>query len=181
MSAGRTVAKTARRRSLLEAYRTTIFWVDAFGERIAIRPAREQPLLRTLLGKHRTWAHLTAHNPRSQVLSEGLNEVRQQALEATVRALGFGIHPGWGMGDDGKWPVERGCLVLGIDLRRARLLGELFGQLAILYGEGTGPAQIVELEGGNERNGRHPSGRGREGWSGRRLGGTDRRRRGNSR
>ena len=78
-------------------------------------------------------AFVTGCNPFSQKLCEAENRDRQSSLaeELTRRSLTFvkamGQHP------SNEWPGEESFLVLGLGLEAAKVLGERFGQNAIVW------------------------------------------------
>jgi len=138
------------------AYHTTIFAVHAPAHRLTIRIGEHHPavdqLAANMLGiGHTTWCHITAHNPRSEMLTEAENEHRTRALERDLRALramaeargerGPVWLPGDGRSPDGQW-VEAGMWVAGLDRLSAWVLGARYQQNAVVWGETGGPAQL---------------------------------------
>ena len=74
------------------AYKATIFAVDAPGHRFTIRIGEHHPavdqLAANMLGVDKTtWCHITAHNPRSEKLSNAENDRRTSALEHDLKEL----------------------------------------------------------------------------------------------
>src|SRR5437870_1692653 len=134
---------------LLQAYRRTSFFADTQVGRLELRIGSLCPRLEELLANHgaRSWAYLTAFNPRSERLSDEENQDRHRRLVERVEYLGFPAFPGEGVGDDGTWPRERSLLVLGVNRRQAIDLGREFGQLAVVFGEVGSPPALIETWG----------------------------------
>lgn len=118
-------------------YARTSFWVEAPGACIRLRVGEGNHLLDELLARSGVthWAYVTAHNPRSVLLSPGENERRHGELLERVRGLGLETMEGWGVGDEGGWPPERSVLVLGAGEGLARDLGAEFDQNAVVVGQ----------------------------------------------
>jgi hypothetical protein len=121
---------------LARAYLSTTYRVDAPAGLIELRIGRASGALDRFLRQRgvRTWAFVTACNPYSLRLPDWRNLARQRRLRALCRRLGFSALPGAGIGDSPGWPAEPSLLVLGITRARARRLGRLFGQNAIVAG-----------------------------------------------
>src|SRR2546423_695543 len=90
-------------------------------------------------------AFVTACNPGSIRLPPAENAERMKRLEDDVRAAGFALVHGEGVGRDGSWPPEPSLLILNIDEAAARGLGQRFGQAAIVVGERNQLARIIWL------------------------------------
>jgi hypothetical protein len=102
-------------------------------------------LLDTLLTArgHRHWANVTAHNPGSVRLAAEENRTRHTRLEADVRARGYEVFPGEGVGDDGEWPPEASLLILGMSRAEATALGHAHAQRAVVWGGVAEPALLL--------------------------------------
>ena len=46
----------------------------------------------------------------------------------------------------GDWPVEPGFVVVGVSRDEARVYAQRYGQLAFVYGETSGPAELVWVD-----------------------------------
>jgi hypothetical protein len=127
------------------AYRATTFRSHTFSGTIDIRIDQAHPQLDLL---HRnasvqSWCFITAYNPRSNPLSQIMNERRQEALREAIASRGLAVFEGEGIGDDGTWPAEPSFLVLGISRSDAMALGRQFDQAAIVVGDTGGPAELL--------------------------------------
>jgi hypothetical protein len=132
-------------KTLLEAYRRTVFVADTPHGRLTLLVGQQCAALDTLLAARgvTTWAYVTAFNPESVPLSAEENAARQRQLERSVAELGFVSYPGEGIGDDGCWLPEPSLLILGITRDGAKQLGSAFGQLAVVYGEKGHEAELL--------------------------------------
>jgi len=86
---------------------------------------------------------VTAHNPRSALLSADENRARHQRLQIDVSARGYAAFPGEGIGDDRTWPPETSLLVLGMSRSEAVALGAAHGQRAVVWGALGEPAMLL--------------------------------------
>jgi hypothetical protein len=129
---------------LLTAYRNTSYFADTPAGRQRIRIGEAHPALDTLLTArgHRHWAYVTAHNPGSVPLTAEENRARHTRLEADVRARGYEVFPGEGIGDDGEWPPEASLLILGMPRAEATALGHAHAQRAVVWG-GVGESALL--------------------------------------
>jgi hypothetical protein len=90
-------------------------------------------------------AFITAANPFSQRCNDNANARRQQALAQDVAQMGLvaieaaGEHPSNG------WPAEPSFLVPGLSLADARVLGEKYGQNAVVWSGVDGVPRLVLL------------------------------------
>jgi hypothetical protein len=89
--------------------------------------------------------YLTAWNPRSQILDEAQNKVRQNELEKeTILAKRVCI-PGFGMDPEGEWPLEASILILGFDLEAGKALGQKYDQNALVWCDRNSVPQLILL------------------------------------
>jgi hypothetical protein len=82
----------------------------------------------------RSFAIITAHNPRSEAFSKEENNKRHQQLLAHVNQKNYSYDKSLGQSPDGSWQ-EEGLVLFDIDLKTSLHLGRHFEQHAILYGE----------------------------------------------
>jgi hypothetical protein len=136
---------TAEQKDRLDAvYRATTYFVDGPTGRFALRIGQASAELDALAAAHRvnTWTYITAHNPGSVEAPSERNENQQRELEKTVEESYYPIYSGEGKRDGG-WPAEPSLLVLGIGEAEAATMARKFGQVAVLFGERSGPAQLL--------------------------------------
>jgi hypothetical protein len=132
--------------ALRRAYLDTSYRARAPQGVITIRIGETLPALDALLDAAgvRTWAFVTAWNPRSQRVPLAANEAAQRRLREHVAAAGWTSYVGAGVPARADWDPEPSLLVLGVSLDAARSLGEAFEQNAIVAGERGGPARLVD-------------------------------------
>jgi hypothetical protein len=140
--------RAARELALWKAYENTTFTVLAPGRRIGVRIGwNPRPLLKLLdEGGARTWAFVTAWNPESMALSRADNDARQRKLFEEAAQRRWKTIPGVGIPGDAQWIQEDSLLILGLQRSEAAALGQKFGQLAIVFGERDGRAELVPCE-----------------------------------
>jgi len=138
---------------LTAAYLSTTYRVDAPTGPVPLRVGRGSRALDRLLQRRgwRTWAFVTACNPRSHRLPGWRNLARQRRLRTLVEQLRYPFLSGAGVGDDSGWPPEPSLLIVGISRARACRLARLFGQNAIVVGRRARAAELVWC--GTERDG----------------------------
>ena len=83
-------------------YKATEFWVEDHGERFCIMVDKRSLELDRVLTLHRveSWAYVTAHNPRSQLLILEDNALRHQQLLDRIVRDGYSVLEGRGIGSD---------------------------------------------------------------------------------
>ena len=115
----------AFRRTYLEAvYR-------AAGTRFRLTP---KPNNQVLYGGC-SFALVTAHNPRSRLLSKEENDARHASLVKVVEGLKLTWQASVSMSPDASWQ-EAGVIVFNVEVNTALELGRQFEQNAVLYGNG---------------------------------------------
>ena len=134
--------------SLLEAFRSTAYWVSIDTVtwstiRIDLRP---QPELAGVVSA-KPWGFITAWNPRSQRRAAAENVAAQRKLLGTLNALpGVSVFPAIGVGTSG-WS-EPSLFATGIDVPALDALMHEHGQLACVHGLASGPATLRMQLGG---------------------------------
>jgi Protein of unknown function (DUF3293) len=127
--------------ALLEAYRATAFIAIVDGRELAAFLDQPCPELdRVLLEHHaKSGVFITAHNPRSELQSDGFNRAANLKLERVLheRSMRFFAH----VGHNGTWS-EEGFFVLDLEPDDAIILAETFGQFAVVTLE---PGQVARL------------------------------------
>lgn len=136
---------------LAQAYRRAIYRVQAGSGNLDLRVDRSHPDLAALLAARQatTAALLTACNPGSRLARPNRNASANALLVRRVRDAGLDFIPTEALDPDGRWPVEPGLLILGIECSRALDLATAFGQNAYLWidTDGTPTLMWTGLEG----------------------------------
>jgi hypothetical protein len=134
--------------TLVSAYQNAEYVVFADTEFVMLVAKYSQALHQTMTKKQFTQAaFISAYNPYSEILEEPENLTRHSALSEELSDLGLSFIEGLGRDKEGQWPGEKSVLVLNISNDCARMLGNKYGQNAILWiGEGAIP-QLLLLEG----------------------------------
>jgi hypothetical protein len=129
---------------VVRAYRFTRYGVDADTPFVMYVGQASGPL-HDLLEQHRcdSAAYITACNPRSRPLADGVNARRQAALAGYLRHSGYAFWPGEGQGADAGWKAEPSFLVVGMPLQAAKALGCQWRQNAILWCGADAVPQLV--------------------------------------
>jgi hypothetical protein len=103
---------------------------------------------RELDRRHATTAVVvTAHNPRSVVLSDTENRARHAELTALLDASGHDYALGEGRDPTGAWKAELECVVFGIPVETGLKLARRFAQNAIVFVTKDGVPELVYPEG----------------------------------
>jgi hypothetical protein len=123
----------AIRSSLLRAYRETHYL--ACGE--IVRIGRRESVLRAL--ECRSGGFVTAWNPASRRLPEGVNRRRQQSLAVCLRR--FRCVPG----ESGLRRWREAQMLVAADPRVLAVVGRRFGQNAIVALRANQPARLILL------------------------------------
>jgi hypothetical protein len=120
---------------LVLAYHATDYVAFAGSTQITLRIGRRDASVDRLLVRMRvaTAAFVTAWNPFSRVLSDGMNRARQARLEADLRSRGLRYLRGEGRGMTGNWPPEESAMIFNLSRQDAGWLGRRWGQNAIVY------------------------------------------------
>lgn len=136
------------RARLLPFYLATTYRAAAPAGPIDLRIGQPSPALDRLLESlgARTWAFISAANPRSQALPEPENAARHGAFRALVEQRGLRFFAGEGIPDEAGWVAEPSLLIPGLPLDQALELATSFGQNAIVWGERGTPARLAWCE-----------------------------------
>lgn len=124
------------RQQLEQAYRETTYRVRGGRDPICVRVGQPSEPLDHLLSSRAaaTWAFVTADNPGSVIRPETENRAARERLATRVALAGRSHLRCDALDDHGRWPAERGLLILDISRRDALALARNFGQNAILWG-----------------------------------------------
>ena len=133
--------------ALEHLYRTTTYRVLAPDSSIDLHVDRRSHALDALLAAHgvRTWAFLSACNPRSVPVPLRVNQCRAARLQHLLVARGWPWLQASGIPRDRSYPPEPSVWVGGISLCDARRLAERFRQNAFLAGRIGRQARLLWL------------------------------------
>ena len=124
----------------MDEYKNTTYQSGAISIRIGIQNSALDHLLR--INRWKEWAFITAWNPNGEMSQPDNNHAANQRLLLDLQKHNFVVLPGWGIGDDRRWPPEASFLVLGINKQQAISLAKSYNQLAIVYGCIGNPPQL---------------------------------------
>lgn len=93
----------------------------------------------------RCCAFITACNPLGQMLEDGANAERQQALAQELRRRSLKFTEGIGQHPCNDWPGEPSFLVWDLSLQASKALGRRHGQNAIVWCASDAVPQLVLL------------------------------------
>jgi hypothetical protein len=129
-------------RRLVEAYlRTTYRAVSPFFEiKIGVKNAAFEKWLEERGFK--TYAFITAWNPRSKMLSEAENRLKNKDLEADLKKVTRLVAPALNVPAASDWPPEESFLALGISPEDVIELGKKFTQNAVVWWEKGGVPEL---------------------------------------
>jgi len=132
-------------KELIESYKATTYFVSSLN--LHIRIDEKNPMLELTLKNQgaKTWAFITAWNPKSRELSLAENQTRNQNLLAQLKSQGFSTYEGIGIPDDGDWTPEESLFIPCISRQYATELGIQYGQNAIVFGEVGKIAELVVI------------------------------------
>jgi hypothetical protein len=132
---------------LLDAYRSTEFWVEEVPDPFLLTVGSCSPALRTLHEEYGVScsAFLTAYNPGSRPQSDERNRAAQDRMEVEVARGGFALRRGMGRNPSDAWPGEPSVLALGIPRDEAERIGRRYGQNAILWSSTAAVPQLLVL------------------------------------
>lgn len=132
-------------RQLLQAYQQTTYRVLA--PEFDIRIGELHPNLDQFLRKsgYKTWAFITAWNPKSQELSTSENRARNSSLLSRLKSHQLSTYKALGIPDEGDWTPEESFFIPDISRQQAMELGLQHGQNAIVFGDIGKDAELLEL------------------------------------
>ena len=133
-------APQAAQRTLEQAYLGTEYRVEGFQTPIRIGTTHAELDHWLAETGYEEWVYITASNPMSILLSEDENAKRNEALGQAL--VGLPARHGQGVGQGTDWPAEPSFLIAGLDKERALVLGQRFGQAAIVGGRSGRPAEL---------------------------------------
>lgn len=129
-------------RRLVEAYLRTTYRLlsPPFEIRIGAKNVVFEKWLKKQNAK--TYAFVTAWNPRSKLLSEEENRLKNKDLEADLKKASRLVLPASNVPDAGDWPSEESFFVLDISPEEAICLGKKYEQNAIVWREKGGVPEL---------------------------------------
>ena len=134
--------------TLMSAYQNAEYIVFADTEFVMLVAQYSEALHQTMTELQLTqMAFISAYNPYSEILDEPVNLKRHSALSKELNDLGLSFMEGLGRDKEGQWPGEISFLVLNISNDSARMLGNKYGQNAILWIEEDAIPQLLLLDG----------------------------------
>lgn len=124
------------RAELEKQYRQAVYVIIAGTSEMHFHVGKFSPEIDALLADYNaeTFAFITAHNPRSKVLTHAENQVRQSALREILRAENLHFLEGYGADERELWERENSFLVFDIARERAVEIGRKYEQNAIVWG-----------------------------------------------
>lgn len=131
--------------ALVSAYMQSLYTVPALAQ--CLRIGQQHPALDRWLQQRRAscWGLVTAHNPRSVLLSPTENATRHAQLLAAVSQQGWFSLASESRSPepDCHWPPEQGLLILQLSRATARSLGQAFEQYAVVWGAMGAAAELL--------------------------------------
>lgn len=125
--------------SLLQAFAATDYRVRVAGREFVVRPGCRHADLDAALD-HRSWAIVTAFNPRGRRIDDADNRARHQRLLENVRGQGCEAHPAVNRDPLGDWPDETAVMIVAAGIDELDAIAAAFDQAAIVTGEPGRPA-----------------------------------------
>jgi hypothetical protein len=133
--------------ALAAAYNATLYEVHAPDGLMVLRLGVLNPPLQEVHAQLnvRCSAFLTAWNPRSVPTPAAHNAAALDRMRNEIVALGLFSWPGIGRDPTGQWTAEESLFVPGLDLARAREMGQLFDQHAIVHAQDDAVPRLIWL------------------------------------
>ncbi len=138
--------KSAIAPDLLAIYKNSDYRVLEAGETVFVMHIDEPCApLRNLLGRAGVVSScfISAYNPRSEPRTDEENAQAQAQLVQDVRQMGLRYLEGVGEDPEGGCAGEPCLLVLGISRENAVMLGNRYGQNALLWSDAEGVPQLL--------------------------------------
>jgi Protein of unknown function (DUF3293) len=128
---------------LLEAYKLTVYTIAGSEGSLTLHVGQHSEWLARELGNHNAScaAFVTAYNPGSELQPDTSNRLRNAEMLRMVQDRPFLVVDA--IAPDGRWPVEKGYLVFGLEKERALHIGRAFGQVAILWAGADAVPEVV--------------------------------------
>ncbi len=130
---------------LIRRYEEANYRVSETDLHITFRVDEKNPDLDKLLDDHNTRiaVFITAHNPKSQVLSPVENDIAQNKLLEELKNRELCWLAGEGVDPEGNWTPETSVLVFGMDRDTGTKLARQFRQHAYIWIQRGQPPHLV--------------------------------------
>lgn len=131
---------------LVEAYQNAEYIIYS-NKSIVVLVDQYNCALEQLLQEQKTQraAFITAFNPFSETLDNKQNQQRNERLIGDVEQLGLDFLKGIGRDKSGNWQGEESLLIFDVTFNQAQMLGNRYGQNAILFIEEDAIPKLVLL------------------------------------
>ncbi|HLP82230.1 MAG TPA: DUF3293 domain-containing protein [Nitrosomonas sp.] len=120
---------------LITNYLQTDYQIFIHNDPISLRINHYSPQLAHLLktAQQPYGAIISAYNPRSQLQNDENNARAHQLLRDYLSNRNYSIAASLHKDPLGKWPIEKGFFVIGLNLENACSIGQQFNQNAIVW------------------------------------------------
>lgn len=115
---------------------------------VSVEVGRTHPALDSWVGDYQlsSWCFVTAWNPRAELCDRRENARANVALFMALQGDGHPTVSATAQPRTGDWPVEPGFVVVGVTRDEAVTYARRYGQLACVFGEVGGPAELVWVD-----------------------------------
>ena len=137
--------RISKKRDLRAAYINTDYIFDAEGKSLTLHVGETNSDVAKLILDHQAQGavFITACNPASLPLGDIHNRLAMRALKKDLSR--YKTYDGYGESRSGSWEPEPSVFCIGISQYDAENLGKRYGQNAIIWVDGAGKAQLIEL------------------------------------
>ncbi len=120
---------------LIASYLQTDYQITINNDPISLQINHYSPQLAQLLktAQQPYGAIISAYNPRSQLQNDENNARAHRLLQDYLSNWNYAIAASLHKDLLGKWPIEKGFFVIGLNLENACLIGQQFNQNAIVW------------------------------------------------
>lgn len=141
------IETTLIRLDKVRAYLATSYRICQQGQEIVLTIGQRSEALREVFARHGAarGALITAYNPLGAMQHDRLNDAAHAQLAARLKELGVEVIEGWSGDEGSNWPAEPSYFALGLDLERAKAVGKLFVQDAIVWVEADAVPRLILL------------------------------------
>jgi hypothetical protein len=134
---------------LITSFEATYFHVSQAKHNFTLRVNEYSPELDALQKDQaiKSSAYITAFNPESTPLTKEQNKARNIMLEKELQQNNYNYLEGYGEDAEGSWSSEESFLVLSINKSDAVVLGDKYGQFAIVFSEADAIPKLLFIRG----------------------------------